>query len=246
MAMSRHGELLRACMDLQKLTDNVIHRNKLSRLRIHCDYRQLLEQMVRSDTTRPLEMMIGAMLRPKTSKMFDFGIIDECLTQRTQKQDIVEEDAPGTQEDIIFADEAEDERISHNYIFFMRSIIRLLEEKQEFTLSWYNAWLKDRYREKADNILANADYYSFLVNLCQKRRYVIGGPDDTEESFLDGILKEGLAADGAAGVNGNPYVIEIEMADGEVEVGKEAVVSELIFRLARTQDNGGSDGTEES
>lgn len=246
MAMSRHGELLRACMDLQKLTDNVIHRNKLSRLRIHCDYRQLLEQMVRSDTTRPLEMMIGAMLRPKTSKMFDFGIIDECLTQRTQKQDIVEEDAPGTQEDIIFADEAEDERISHNYIFFMRSIIRLLEEKQEFTLSWYNAWLKDRYKEKADNILANADYYSFLVNLCQKRRYVIGGPDDTEESFLDGILKEGLAADGAAGVNGNPYVIEIEMADGEVEVGKEAVVSELIFRLARTQDNGGSDGTEES
>ena len=104
MAMSRHGELLRACMDLQKLTDNVIHRNKLSRLRIHCDYRQLLEQMVRSDTTRPLEMMIGAMLRPKTSKMFDFGIIDECLTQRTQKQDIVEEDAPGTQEDIIFAE----------------------------------------------------------------------------------------------------------------------------------------------
>ena len=246
VAMSRHGELLRACMDLQKLTDNVIHRNKLSRLRIHCDYRQLLEQMVHADTTRPLELMIGAMLKPKTLKMFSFGTIDECLTQRTQKQDTIEEDNTGTQDDIIFADEIEEERISHNYVFFIKSILKALQEKSEFTLSWYNEWLKDRYKEKAHTILANADYYSFLVNLCQKRRYIIGGGADSEESFLDGIIKAGMEGQNVTGTDGRPPVIEIEMADGEVSIGKGASVSELIFRLAGAENNGGSDGTEES
>ena len=42
MAMSRHGELLRACMDLQKLTDNVIHRNKLSRSKTDTKKRQII------------------------------------------------------------------------------------------------------------------------------------------------------------------------------------------------------------
>ncbi len=171
VAMSRHSELLRACMDMQKMTDDLIRSNKLSRLRNHCDYKRLLEQMRKSDSIALLEWMVQSMLKPNAGKHFSFFALDDIFSvrgeYREQEESIPQEEA----QDIIFEDELEEERIRQNYDFFMKNILRYAGQTRKFTLSDFIDYLKDVYGEQADRILRNADYYSFLANLCQKKEY---------------------------------------------------------------------------
>ncbi|MGN0407221.1 MAG: hypothetical protein ACI4EJ_03085 [Bacteroides sp.] len=243
VAMNRHGELLRACMDMQKMTDDVIRRNKLSRLRSHCDYKRLIEQMIKADTTKPMELLVQAMLKPKTVKMFNPAVIDECLQIKTVRTEKAEEISTEPEETIVFPDEEEEKRISNNYGFFMKNLIRALEEKKSFTLSWFNDYLRKRYGDTAEKILRNGDYYSFLVNLCQKKKYVLGSRAEGQESFLDAILKEELKDIVQPEAT---EVIEITMEDETVKMWEIVEISELTFTLVKADTEGGSDGVEES
>ena len=96
--------------------------------------------------------------------------------------------------DIVYEDEIEDERIRHNYIFIMNNLKECINRKcmnksDILTLGEFNNIMSEAYGEE---ILNNADYYSFFVNLCQKDSYVIGGDNMQSETFLDDILKEGF------------------------------------------------------
>ena len=56
------------------------------------------------------------------------------------------------------------------------------------TLGEFNNIMSEAYGEE---ILNNADYYSFFVNLCQKDEYQLGG-NAGEDTFLDAYLGEGF------------------------------------------------------
>ena len=134
------------------------------------------------------------MLYYKYSETFDIKTIDEALLvkpARYDKKEYVTEDTP---EDIVYEDEIEDERIRHNYIFIMNNLKECINRKcmnksDILTLGEFNNIMSEAYGEE---ILNNADYYSFFVNLCQKDSYVIGGDNMQSETFLDDILKEGF------------------------------------------------------
>lgn len=243
VAMSRHGELLRACMDMQSLTDDIIKRNKLSRLRCHCDYRQLLEQMIKADTTRPMELMVMSMLKPKNIKLFNPEIIEDCLSVRTVKDDEAEEVKEGRTEAAVFDDEVEEERISHNYGFFMKNILKAFELRESFTLTWFNNFIKEKYKDRAECILNNGDYYSFLVNLCRNKSYASGAASGGEESLFDAVLSGELADYMEAGTK---LIFNINAEASTVRIGASAELSELTFTIGTSAGNGGNNGDEES
>ena len=64
-----------------------------------------------------------------------------------------------------------------------------LKKSDIITLGQFADAMKRAYGEQ---ILRNADFFSFFVNLCQKDSYVIGGDNMQSETFLDDILKEGF------------------------------------------------------
>lgn len=238
VAMSRHGELLRACMDMQKMTDDVVRRNKLSRLRSHCDYRRILEQMIKSNTTQPLEFMIKAMLKPKTQKMFNLTTIDECMNIKETRRETIEQVNTQEAEKIVFADEAEAERISHNYGFFMKNLIQASVQQKSFTLSWFNEYLRGKYGDASSRVFNNADYYSFLVHLCQKKRYVIDGEQDGGESFLDEILKNELSKEEDRqkdNTEAQPKsmwtAVVVETQPNTIKVADKFEISEIVFNF---------------
>lgn len=68
----------------------------------------------------------------------------------------------------------------------MKNLISALHKKEAFTLEEFNLSMKNMYSE---NVLKNADYFSFFVNLCQKKKHITGGADMDSESFMDDILK---------------------------------------------------------
>jgi len=131
--------------------------------------------------------LINGILKPNTKKTFNLNSIDEALTMRPARYQEIEKVSVKKQKEIIFEDELEEKRIADNYVFIMKNLISALHKKEEFTLEEFNLSMKNMYSE---NVLKNADYFSFFVNLCQKKKHITGGADMDSESFMDDILKK--------------------------------------------------------
>ena len=67
-------------------------------------------------------------------------------------------------------------------------VIAFLKKSDIITLGQFADAMKRAYGEQ---VLRNADFFSFFVNLCQKDEYQLGG-DAGEDTFLDAYLGEGF------------------------------------------------------
>ena len=184
IAMTRHGQLLSACTQMQQMTEEAVKRAKLGRLRSHIHFGALLTDLIRSDNAGLLEQLLSPVLLPHIKKRFTLDSLDEALTVKPKQAEAAEKVEEEPPQEIQFADEMEDQRIRKNYTFLMNNLLAAFEKRDTFTLSEFGAAMSRMY---SPDILKNADYYSFFVNLCQKQEYVIGGQTENE-SFLDDIL----------------------------------------------------------
>ena len=221
IAMNRHAELLRDCTQMQKMTDDAVRRAKLSRLRSHMDFTATLNAMIKRDNADALSILLGPLFKPNIKKTFGLNSIDEALTMKPAKYEYKEKVINEEAMDIVFEDEIEDARIKFNYIFIMNNLISVLHKKTSISLSDFNELMKKTYDE---NILKNVDYFSFFVNLCQKETYKIGGSEMDNETFLDGILKEGY--EGSNRIN----IELVKQQDDMVKIGDDLEVSDILIR----------------
>ncbi len=186
-ATRHHGELLKACTDMQKLTDDAVRRAKLGRLKSHMDFGAALSDMVRTDHAELLEGFIKPLLLPKTKKLFNVVSVEDALTIKPLQYEEVEKVSAQELQEIVFDDEVEDYRIRDNYIFLMNNFIQALKQKNRCTLEEFHTAMKKTY---GDRIAYNGDYFSFFVNLCQNPFYCIGKEHEENNSFLDAILQQ--------------------------------------------------------
>lgn len=187
-AMNRHSELLKDCTEMQKMTDDAVRRAKLGRLRSHMDFTSALSDMIKRDNADILVTMLSPLLKPNIRKTFDLISIDDALMvkpPRYEEKELISNERP---EDIEFADEIEEKRIKDNYVFLMKNLIACLKKSDIITLGQFADAMKRAYGEQ---VLRNADFFSFFVNLCQKDEYQLGG-DAGEDTFLDAYLGEGF------------------------------------------------------
>jgi hypothetical protein len=208
VAMNKHGELLRACTDMQKLTDEAIMKAKLGKIRSHVEFAGMLQEMIKTDRADILSQMLAPLFKPNIKKTFDLVTIDSALSIKPPRYSEAEKVTRETPEEIVYDDEIEEARIRDNYIFIMDNLYMALKERAEFTLGEFNAMMEKHY---SADVLKNADYFSFFVNLCQKTHYTIGGMPENE-SFLDAYVSE--AFEGAEKVE-----FEIEQGEGSVDDG---------------------------
>ena len=187
-AMNRHSELLKDCTEMQKMTDDAVRRAKLGRLRSHMDFTSALSDMIKRDNADILVTMLSPLLKPNIRKTFDLISIDDALMvkpPRYEEKELISNERP---EDIEFADEIEEKRIKDNYVFLMKNLIVCLKKSDIITLGQFADAMKRAYGEQ---VLRNADFFSFFVNLCQKDEYQLGG-NAGEDIFLDAYLGEGF------------------------------------------------------
>lgn len=230
VAMNRHADLLRACTDMQKMTDDAVRKAKLGRLRSHVDFKTMLSDMIKYDRVEVLESMIQPLFLPHIKKNFNVINIDDALTLKPLKYEKVERVSAETPEEIIFEDEIEDQRIHENYIFIMKNLLQALEIRESFTLNEFNQAMSHTYSQ---DILKNADYYSFFVNLCQKTEYTIGGTEEGKESFLDEILMENFK-------DYPPVLFHITMqSEKMLSLSEDCEVSDVTFSRGKREDDNG-------
>lgn len=187
-AMKKHGELLSACMELQKRTDEIIADTKLNRLKMFFDFRKALSDIMEQDNPAVLNAFMLPLVRPAVHKTFSLTVLDNLLSYRQEDLDKAEKVTEVEyNEDFRYADELEDERIYENYSIFFKGLISAIGSRERLSLQEWNELLSEGY---GSTILKNADYYSFLIHLCQKSSYDLKQIGEKPDTFLDEIIKQ--------------------------------------------------------
>jgi hypothetical protein len=222
LAMSRHAELLKACTDMQKMTDEALQRAKLGRLRAHIDFQSLLNRMIKNDNADIMAEFLAPLFKPHIPKRFPLEVIDDALTVKPKQYAEAEKVTDINAEEIVFDDEIEEERIKKNYVFIMKNLLAAFKQKDTFLLSEFSEALSKMY---SPDILKNADYYSFFVHLCQKMRFTVGKATQ-QDGFLDNILKDEFE-------NMEPVTFVLEPVSEEVSEASDGFIqSDIRFTLA--------------
>lgn len=222
VAMNKHGDLLRACTDMQKMTDDAVRRAKLGRLRGHMDFSAALNDMVKTDNADLLAEFLRPLFKPNIRKRFPVNAIDNALSVKPEKYEKAERVSDNKPETIVFEDEVTDARIHDNYIFMMDNLIACLKKRRRMSLKEFNDAMTQAYGEA---VVKNADYYAFFVNLCHKDTYVLGGDKMKCDDFLDDILKEHYE-----GSESMSFTIKKQQQE-LLQVDEETIVTDLIFEL---------------
>ncbi len=186
-AMKKHGELLSACMELQKRTDEIIAGTKLNRLKMSFDFRKALSDIMERDDSRILKSFMLPLQKPAVHKTFSFTLLDNLLSYRQDDTERAEKIVrPEYNETFQYADELEEERIFENYSIFFQVLVSAFQNRTQFSLQEFNEILSEKCGSMA---LKNSDYYSFLVHLCQKNSYDLKQIKEKPDTFLDEIIK---------------------------------------------------------
>lgn len=185
-AITRHGRLLSECTDLQIKADELIAKAKLTSLRISFDFRDYFRRLKDLDRADMIENIIVPMLNLNVPKKFDIINIDDMLLYRTEGEEKVEKIKDEQLKEYVYEDEIEDKRIEHNYGIFLGVLLDMMMKKERFTLSEVEEELRKRIGYKFEK---NADWYSFLVHLCQKKEYEINALSEHPDTFLEEKIK---------------------------------------------------------
>ena len=225
-AMHKHSELLKDCADLQKKADELVTKSKLSALRNAFDFRSACVKLMEQDDASLLSSFVMPLFQLSRRKCLPFSVLDELLTYRNEKKDYVENMGTGKEETYIYEDEIEEERIHSNFLGFFLVLWELSLKKKQFTLVEYQEAVKKNLGESS---MRNADFYTFLIHMCQKSVYdfyeILRKPD----TFFEEQAKQSLAE------ARNPLYEKIKLTltmcgDDIIRIGSIAEISNIVFQ----------------
>ena len=224
-AMDRHEALLSACTKLQIQADEMMIKAKHSRFRRRMDFSDLLRKAMEKDDIRLLESMVSPLFGVKIKKTMGFGCLDECLLCRNGEEEKGEAEPEGIEENYVFEDEIEEERIYHNFSLLLRILFDTLLSRKSLTLEE----LQHLYIMKfTENILNNGDYYGFLAHLSQKDYYQLLQIREKPDTFLEEIMAELVMKDRNKNYEDLSFSLEF-LPDQKLDAGKENYITNIRF-----------------
>jgi hypothetical protein len=189
-AIHKHGELLKACTELQIKTDEIVAKSKFNALRTSFHFKNQVKRLMDMDRTDLLENIAKPLLSLHVPKTFSFKCLDDLLHIKDDTKEESEKVIKQEEVAYVYEDEVEAQRIASNYSLILDKLLKQLEIQERFTLMEFNHILQEHYGER---IFRNGDYYSFLVHLCQKKEYHIEEIRKKPDTFLEEIIDAHLA-----------------------------------------------------
>lgn len=183
-AIASHGSLLQDCTKLQIKADELIRKAKLNKLRSAFHFQQFEKRAEEKDDASFLSYLVLPLLQINRRKNFSFENLDDifCIRQEEEKGEEIKE-LP--EQDYFYEDEAEQERISENFISIIKTLLDTIMSRHTFDLNEFNEVLEVKY---FDVIFKNSDYYSFLIHICEKTEYDMDQISRKQDTFLEEIL----------------------------------------------------------
>ena len=185
-AIARHSELLGACTALQKKVGELVAKSKFSALKRSLDFKRMGQRLMERDRADLLEALIMPLFDVHAEKTFPMGRLEDLLMVNPEKTEVTEMISEGEEQQYIYEDELEEARIQKNYILLFENLLQTLEYKTAITLK---EWQEQLRTQLGEGVLKNADYFSFLVHLAQKKEYDIKKMMEKPDTFLEEAVK---------------------------------------------------------
>lgn len=186
-AMYKHSELLSLCTSLQLQADEIVKKSKLSTLRNSFDFNHAMNKMMENDNVQAMEAMILPLFRLNLKKQFSFAQTENLIHMKAENQEETEIITEGEEAAYVYEDELEEQRISDNFDRIVGILFEKLQREQTFSLHQFNEELTEKLGER---VLKNADYYTFLVHMCQKDTYSVREIRQKPDTFFEEIVHE--------------------------------------------------------
>jgi len=183
--MHNHSKLLESVSILMKAVDDAIRKEKMGKLRMGFSFEKTFDKLIDANDYTLIERFIKPFFKPNLTKSFNFASINRLLAIMVNNDTEGEVVKKEKRVENTYPDEEEERRIEHNYKKFFEILIKLLESNKKISLNVYNDALR---RICGEDIFRNGDYYSFLVNICQKKEYRAN--ENNVDTFLDEIIKD--------------------------------------------------------
>lgn len=187
----KHGSLINSTIELQNISDNMIQKAKLKRLRPVFDFEQELQKMIKEERPDKMALILAPLFLPAINKSFSMTSIDNILTLRTEDEaKTVIAKKENVDSGFRYEDELQEEQSGRNYGKLFYELMEVLSRWKKISLKEFNGFLEIRFGKE---IYENADYYAFLTHLAQKQEYDISRmlkKQDTmlEKQVVDSIL----------------------------------------------------------
>ena len=181
-----HSQLISETMELRKLSDNIINRAKLRKLRPVFDFRQSLIKLMERDCPADMGHVLMPLFMPKLGKTFSMKSIDNMLLLKSEdgvKGEKIEKKKLDL--DFKYEDEILDEKIGKNFAKMFYELLDQLNKWNKITLREYIGLLQIKFGEE---VLANRDVYSFLVHLAGKREYDMTLLCEKQDTLLEQMV----------------------------------------------------------
>lgn len=237
----KHGSLISSTMELQDISDNIIHKAKLKKLRPAFDFNGQLHKLIEEDRPDKLFTILAPLFAPKIEKTFAMTSIDHMLTLKS------EEDSKTTKvkKEVLdphfrYEDEILDEKIAENFGKLFFELMDQIDKWKHLSLKEFNGILEIKFGKE---IYENIDYYAFLTHLAQKQEYNIKAMQKKQETMLEEIVVSTIRADKAEHTGREMYApklsfekfenlcfsLDFEPAQ-EIQIGEDMYVSNIIFQ----------------
>lgn len=164
-----HSQLIAETMELTQLSDNIINRAKLRKLRPVFDFRSTMSKLMEEDKPQLMEHILMPLFAPRTDKTFSMRSIDNLLTLKADDKEKGEKvEKTKLDLDFVYEDEILDQEIGKNFAKMFYELMDQLDKWNRLTLKEFNAILEVKFGKE---VYGNRDYYAFLVHLAGKREY---------------------------------------------------------------------------
>ena len=210
-----HSQLIAETMELQQISDKIISRAKLRKLRPVFDFRQSLLNIMEKDRPELMANVIMPLFAPRIDKTFSMKSIDNMLTLKSDdklKGEKVEKAVLDM--DFMYEDEILDKRIGENFAKLFYELLDQINKWNKINLKEFNGILEIKFGEE---IYGNRDYYAFLVHLAGKREYVMSKMIDKQETLLEEMVIQNMSEADKDRFKNMEFTIEFGNEDIELE-----------------------------
>ena len=229
-----HSRLIGETTELSQLSDQIINRAKLRKLRPVFDFKQALNTIMKLDQPDLLAHVLEPLFAPRMDKYFTMRNIDNILTLRSdEKQETEKIEKRELTPDFKYEDEILEEKIGRNFAHLFYELCDQLKKWNRVTLKEYNGILEIKFGEE---IYTNRDYYAFLVHLSGKRSYRVDEMLEKQETMLEEMVVEHLTEEEKERIRDIRFTItfgtdevEIKPQMQDIEAVEPFVVTDMNF-----------------
>ncbi len=226
-----HSRLIEETMELKSLSDRLIARAKLKKLRPVFDYGNMLDKLVKADRPELLSSIVMPFFAPKRDKSFNLALTENILKPVKGDTEVKEKiEKKNLDHNFKYEDELLDEQTGRNFARMFRELLDQVKKWGSLNLKELNAIYEIKFGKE---IYQNRDYYAYLVHLASRDSYDMREIAKKQDTFLDGLVMEYMSEDDKKAYSDTAFKIEYKEDDFEIPCGETSfTIRDMSFTAA--------------